>query len=141
MDVAALIVWFVTVGFGSYMVRRWVSHGGLTRGGATHFPAVRVFSHLGLAVAGLILWIAYVGTGAVVVGWIAVIDLVLVGTLGGLLFRRWTTDGRAAMSGRAEPGVDLAEQHIARLPVVLHGALAAVTFVLALLATLGIGAG
>jgi hypothetical protein len=74
--------------------------------------------------------------------WIAFADLVLVALLGGLLVVRWTQDGRAAMradrrSDAAE--VDLAEQHIPRPPVVLHGIFAVSTVVLVLLSALGIG--
>jgi hypothetical protein len=144
MSIAALITWLITAGFGSFMLRLWISHGGLrpTGGGASHFPPARVFSHLGLAVAGLIVWIAYLVTDSGILAWIAVADLVLVALLGGLLVRRWASDGRAAMradrpSGGAEP--DLAEQHIPRGPVVLHGVFAVSTLILVLLSALGIG--
>lgn len=139
MSIAALIAWLITAGFGSFMVRKWVSHGGLPGRGTSHFPAVRVFSHLGLAATGLVIWIIYVATDIGLLAWIAFADLVLVALLGGLLFRRWSLDGRAAMSGQAEPGVDLAEQHISRLPVVLHGVFAVSTVILVLLAAVGVG--
>ena len=40
MPIAALITWVITAGFGSFMLARWISHGGLRAGGnrATHFP-------------------------------------------------------------------------------------------------------
>ena len=60
--------------------------------------------------------------------------------LGSLLVRIWTKDGRAAMAGtKAE--VDLAEQHIPRPPVVLHGVFAISTVVLVFFAALGVGPG
>ena len=66
--------------------------------------------------------------------------IVLIALLGGLLVRVWTKDGRAAMAGaRAE--VDLAEQHIPRPPVVLHGIFAVSTVILVLLTALGVGPG
>ena len=144
MSIAALITWLIAAGFGAFMVRIWVSHGGLQRtGAATNFPPARVFSHLGLAVVGLIVWIVYLVTDMEILAWIAVADLVLVALLGGLLARRWASDGRAAMqAGRrteaAEP--DLAEQHIMRAPVALHGVFAVSTLVLVLLTALGVGA-
>jgi predicted lysophospholipase L1 biosynthesis ABC-type transport system permease subunit len=140
MAIAALITWLVTAGFGSFMVFRWRSNGGLSRGGstATHFPPARVFTHLGLAVAGLVVWIIYLVTDAGLWAWIAVIDLVLVAVLGSLLARQWAKDGRAAMAGQAAP-VDLAEQHIPRPPVVVHGVFAVSTLVLVLLTALGVG--
>ncbi len=144
MGIAALVTWLVTAGFGSFMVLRWVNRGGLRGGGtsATHFPPARVFTHLGLAVAGLVVWIVYLAVDSSLLAWIAVADLVLVALLGGLLVRRWAADGRVAMaaerSGRT-PTVDLAEQHIPRGPVVLHGVFAVSTLVLVLLAALGVG--
>jgi hypothetical protein len=46
------------------------------------------------------------------------------------------------MRGDTRPdGVELAEQHIPRAPVVLHGIFAISTFVLVLLSALGVGEG
>lgn len=139
MAVAALIIWVITVGLGSFMVTVWRRHGGMGAGGVTHLPPARVFSHLGLAVVGLVLWIVFLGTGAELWAWLAVATLVLAAVLGGIMVRRWTVDGRLAMSNPAAVTADLAEQHIQRLPVVLHGVAAATTFVLALLAAAGVG--
>jgi manganese efflux pump family protein len=144
LAIAALVTWLFTAGFGTFMVLRWASRGGVRHvaGTDTHFPPVRVFSHLGLAAAGLIVWIIYLVTDSSVLAWIAFFDLVAVALIGGVLVRRWTLDGRAAMAAgdRVETDkVDLAEQHIPRLPVVLHGVFASSTLVLVLLAALGIG--
>jgi hypothetical protein len=76
--------------------------------------------------------------------WIAFADLVLVALLGLLLVVRWTRDGRAAMragSRSAAAEVDLAEQHIPRPPVLLHGIFAVSTVLLVLLSALGVGEG
>ena len=144
MGIAALVTWLVTAGFGAFMVRRWLSRGGLRRDGTsgTHFPPARVFTHLGLAVAGLAVWIVYLLTDSTVLAWVAVADLVVVAVLGGLLVRRWMADGRATMAGQRPSEMaptELAEQHISRTPVVLHGILAVSTLVLVLLTALGIG--
>lgn len=139
VSIAALIVWLITAGLGSYMVRLWLSHGGLPGRGSSHFPPSRVFTHLGLAVAGLVVWIIYLATDLNWLAWISFAVIVLVVLLGSLLVNRWRVDGRAAMSGQAGTTPDLAEQHIARLPVVLHGASASITVILVLLAALGIG--
>ena len=146
MGIAALVTWLATAGFGAFMVWRWLSRGALRRDGTsrTHFPPARVFTHLGLAVAGLAVWIIYLLTDSTVLAWVAVADLVLVAVLGGLLVRRWMADGRAAMAGQRPPATaptDLAEQHISRAPVVLHGILAVSTVVLVLLTALGVGEG
>ena len=158
MSIAALVTWLVTAGFGTFMVARWRSHGGLGGSGTTHFPPARVFTHLGLAVAGLVVWIVYLATDDDLWAWIAVADLVLVALLGSLLARQWAKDGRAAMAGtlrqaqgtsgqaqgtsgqaQGTTSVDLAEQHIPRPPVVLHGVFAVSTLVLVLLTALGVG--
>ena len=153
MSIAALITWLITAGFGFFMLIRWATSGGLRQvpGAGTNFPRVRVFAHFGLAAAGLIVWIIYLVTGNTLLAWIAVADLVLVALLGGLLVRQWTKDGRAAMAGavqssagarRSDAGAaDLAEQHIPRPPVVLHGIFAVSTVILVLLSALGVAGG
>ena len=144
MAIAALVTWVMTAGAGLFMLLRWVRAGGLRRGGAatTHFPPARVLTHLGLATGGLVVWVLYLLSGSALLAWIAFAVLVLVAMLGGLLVRRWAADGRAAMRGDPSmAGLDLAEQHIPRSPVVLHGILAVSTVVLVLLAAAGVGQG
>ena len=153
MAIAALVTWLITAGFGFFMLIRWATRGGLRevpRAG-TNFPRVRVFAHFGLAAAGLIVWIIYLVTGNTFWAWIAVADLILVALLGGLLVRQWTKDGRAAMASaaRSDAGaapstagpVDLAEQHIPRQPVVIHGVFAVSTVILVLLSAFGVAGG
>lgn len=158
MSIAALITWLITAGFGFFMLIRWATRGGVRKveGAATHLPPYRVFTHFGLAAAGLIVWIIYVITDSTLLAWIAFADLVVVATLGVVMVRQWTKDGRAAMAAAAQPaaggtaaaggtsgtatgGVDLAEQHIPRAPVVLHGIFAVSTVILVLLAALEVG--
>jgi len=145
MAIAALLTWLVAAGVGAFMVNRWIGRGGLARGDTvtTHFPPARVFSHLGLAAAGLIVWIIYLVNGSSILTWVSFAVLVLVAILGGVLVRRWAADGRIAMAADrgdgAAPTTDLAEQHIPRGPVVLHGIFAVSTVVLVLLTALGVG--
>ncbi|HEY5783610.1 MAG TPA: hypothetical protein VIT65_02430 [Microlunatus sp.] len=140
MAIAALITWVITAGVGSYMVATWRRHGGLRGGRTTHLPPARVFTHLGLAVFGLVLWIIFVATGGVVWSWIAASALVVVAVLGGVLVRRWVVDGRLAMSGSPSASPEeLAEQHIARPVVIVHGVFATITFILVVLAAGGVG--
>jgi preprotein translocase subunit SecG len=148
MSIAALITWVITAGFGFFMLIRWATRGGVRKveGAETHLPPVRVFTHFGLAAAGLIVWIIYLVTDSTLLAWIAVADLVLVAIIGVVMVRQWAKDGRAAMAaataGAAQSsgrGPDLAEQHIPRPPVVLHGIFAVSTLVLVLLTALGIG--
>ena len=149
MSIAALVTWIITAGFGFFMLIRWATRGGVRKveGAETHLPPVRVFTHFGLAAAGLIVWIIYLVTGATLLAWIAVAALVIVAIIGVVMVRQWAKDGRAAMAaataGAAPPsgggGSDLAEQHIPRPPVVLHGIFAVTTVVLVLLTALGMG--
>ena len=150
MAIAALITWIITAGFGAFMLARWASRGGVrhAEGAGTNLPPYRVFTHFGLAVAGLILWIVYLVTDSTLLAWIAFADLVVVASIGLVMVMQWAKDGRAAMAAAAAnggsfradaSGVDLAEQHIPRPPVVLHGIFAVSTVVLVLLSALGIG--
>jgi len=150
MPIAALITWIITAGFGFFMLVRWATHGGTrhAEGTGTHLPPYRVFTHFGLAAAGLILWIIYLVTDSTLLAWIAFVDLVVVASIGMIMVMQWAKDGRAAMAAAANTGgpfradasgVDLAEQHIPRPPVVLHGIFAVSTVVLVLLSALGIG--
>jgi hypothetical protein len=149
MSIAALITWIITAGFGFFMLIRWATRGGVRKveGAETHIPPVRVFTHFGLAAAGLIVWIIYLVTDSTLLAWIAVADLVLVAIIGVVMVRQWAKDGRAAMAaataGAAQSSggseLDLAEQHIPRPPVVLHGIFAVSTLILVLFTALGIG--
>jgi len=137
MAVAALITWVITAGFGAWMLSIWVGRRGTTAGAGTNFAAARVYSHFGLAVLGLILWIIYLITDSSILAWIAFADLVLIALLGALLVARWSKDRRAAAP--AGTGTDLAEQHIPVAAVALHGVFAVTTFVLVLLVAAGVG--
>ena len=95
MSIAALVTWLITAGFGSFMLIRWATSGGLRQvpGAGTNFPRVRVFAHFGLAAAGLIVWIVYLVTGNTILAWIAAADLDPGGTAG-------RTAGQAVDEGR-----------------------------------------
>jgi preprotein translocase subunit SecG len=91
-------------------------------------------------------WIIYLVTDNTLLAWIAVADLVVVAIIGVVMVRQWAKDGRAAMAAAtagAAPSSgsrpDIAEQHIPRPPVVLHGIFAVSTLVLVLLTALGLG--
>jgi hypothetical protein len=78
LEVLSLCFWILTVGIGTWMMSRWFSREvlrGLRRGPAqadslSLSPAVAV-SHFGLAVSGLLAWIAYLASGLAAVGWVA----------------------------------------------------------------------
>jgi len=88
-----------------------------------------IVGHFGLALGGLVLWIAFVVTGLAVLAWIAVVLVVIVASLGMAVLA-------AALP---EPGQDTAAPGRRRLPVAMiaaHGMLATLTILLVVLAAL-----
>ena len=144
MAIVALITWLITAGFGSWMLSIWVRRGGLRPDapeGESHLPATRVLSHILLAVAGLVVWMAYLVVGSSTLAWIAFAGLVLVAIIGGVLVARWSKDRRgqsASPGGARAASTDLAEQHFPLAAVVLHGVFAVTTLVLVLLTVAGV---
>src|SRR5690242_3011623 len=136
MSIAATIFWVLTAAVGTFMVVVWRRHGGLSGSAATHFPPARVFSHLGMALAGLVIWVIFLTGSGPGWAWVAFGAAAVAAVLGGLLVRRWQADGRLVMRGSDASLGALAEQHIQRLPVVLHGTFAGITLVLVLLVAL-----
>jgi hypothetical protein len=74
LAVAAVIAWVLTAGIGLYMLRTWITRGGLRRQRATGVgvPPAVVFSHAGAALTGLLVWIGFVKTQWVPLGWLGV---------------------------------------------------------------------
>jgi hypothetical protein len=131
MGIAALITWLITAVGGFVLVGIWAAAGGHRTGSATgsRLAPGLVFGHLGLAVAGLVLWIAYLVTGTDGLGWAGFAALLPVALLGFVMFARWLSSRRTGAAESRFP-----------VPVVLgHGLLGATTLVLALLAAAGVG--
>jgi hypothetical protein len=86
-----LATWLLDAISGGYMLRTWITRGGLRRQRAADglAPAV-VFSHFGLASTGLLLWIAYLVTRLILFAWLAVGGLVIVIGLGISAVTVWT---------------------------------------------------
>jgi hypothetical protein len=143
MSIAALVTWLITAGGGLIMLGGWISHGGLSqqRSGTSRFPAPVIFGHFGLAAAGLVLWIAFVGLHTTALGWIAFAALLPVAALGFVMLLRWLPGWQASRAGggraAAAGGTIAAERHLPVPVIVAHGLLAVVTLVLVLLATAG----
>ena len=157
MDIAALIAWLVTASSGFYVLANWISHGGTLRprAGGTGSPPSVIVGHFGLALTGLVIWIAYLVAGWNALAWTAVAVLLPVAGLGmatlviglpglpslpNLPSRRSLPGlpGRAGAGGQT--GVLPASQvkrRLSPLVVVAHGALAVTTMTLVLLAAIG----
>jgi manganese efflux pump family protein len=154
LGIVALVTWLITVGLGSAMMARWIAHGGLRRAQAGHarFPPTMIFAHFGLAVTGLVAWIAYLVTGLTSVAWIASALLLPVAGLGlAVLFlslpeRSLTATAiPAAQAVPADAGpVPLRDdpppaRHPPTIIVAAHGVFAMATILFAILAAIGSG--
>lgn len=129
MAVAALITWVITALGGFIMLGIWISKGGHRPGSGTRLAPWLIFSHFGLAVIGLILWIIYVVTDTTALAWVSFALLVLVALFGFTMVGRWL----------ASRGARTAESSFPVLVVAGHGLFAVATLVLVLLTALGVG--
>jgi hypothetical protein len=135
MKWAALIAWVVTAGGGFVLLGIWLKNGGMQRAreaGRRIRPPL-ILGHFALAAAGLVIWIVYLAADKDALAWIAFAILAVVAALGFTMFAIWLSQRR---------GVALQDQPEQRFPVpivLLHGALAATTLVLVLLASLKVG--
>jgi hypothetical protein len=129
MAVVALVTWLVTAAGGAILVGIWFARGGPRAGSGTRLAPGLVFGHVGLAVLGLVFWIAYLATDTGALAWVGFGALLPVALLGFTMFARWLASRRTEV---AEAGFPI-------VVVLGHGLLAAVTLVLALLAAAGVG--
>jgi manganese efflux pump family protein len=134
LPLAALGAWLVTAAAGSYLLAGWLAVGGSRRRlravriRATGLTRGFVVGHFGLALSGLGIWIAFLGTGVRALAWVSVGLVILIAGLGmGVLAADLPEPGARRRGG---------------LPVTviaIHGALATTTILLVLLAALGAG--
>jgi manganese efflux pump family protein len=163
-DIAALVSWVITAGFGISLFVTWLARGGLTqhpRGKwfsvnlpPPYFPAPLVFSHALLATGGLGVWIVHLLFHSPVAAWIALFMLLPVAVFGFSMFGRWLGSRRLRMRALSPPqsrssihdlrrtrllprSLILAESRLPALVVVCHGVFGATTIVLVLAATTG----
>jgi hypothetical protein len=136
VTVAALVSWLITAGSGAYLLAGWISHGGARRPRtrSTGLPPVVIFGHFGLAVTGLLIWVAFLATDATALAWIAAGLLLPVVGLGfatlALLISGVGFPAAPAAGGRRAARAD-------RVPVLViagHGSAAALTILLVVLA-------
>jgi hypothetical protein len=96
MSIAALIAWLVAASSGGYVLGSWIARGGTLRRGADSghegsgdaggasvgAPPIVIIGHFGLALSGLVVWVAYLVTGWSALAWAAVVVLLPVAGLG-----------------------------------------------------------
>ena len=164
LAIAAGISWLLTAGIGVYMLRTWVTRGGLRAQRATGVgvPPAVVFGHAGAALAGLVVWVSYAAAGWVPLAWLGLVFIAAAIALGICTVTLWTPYPIAVPetaapppAAREDPGaVTVTDEMIARLladpfpvrrrprlrlePVIPvgHGFAALATFMLAMLAAI-----
>ena len=166
MAIAAMIAWVLTASIGVYMLRTWVTRGGLRRQRATGVgvPPAVVFGHASAALTGLLIWLGFVDTGLDLLAWLGVTVVAGAITLGVCTVTLWTPypvavppapapAAAAKATGAAEPGTVTDEMiaelladpfpasrrprlKLAGLVPVAHGFAALTTFMLAVLAAI-----
>ena len=92
MAIAAMIAWVLTASIGVYMLRTWVTRGGLRRQRATGVgvPPVVVFGHASAALTGLLIWLAFVDTRLDLLAWLGVTVVAGAIALGVCTVTLWT---------------------------------------------------
>lgn len=152
MTFTALGAWLLTAALGLYMLVIWL----MEDDGSPDGPGYRlllapvVFTHAGLAIVGLFIWIVYLPLNSRTLGWAAVALLVLVAVLGLTMFVRWLRYYRLAAApparsrfrpetgahSRPAAAVFPRERNLPLSAVLLHFAAAVATLVLVLITTL-----
>src|SRR5215813_1896780 len=111
MAIAAMIAWVLTASIGAYMLRTWVTRGGLRRQRTTGVgvPPAVVFGHASAALTGLLIWLGFIDTGLDLLAWLGVTLVAGAIALGVCTVTLWTPypladgPGQGGLGGRAAP--------------------------------------
>ena len=135
--VATEIVWLLTALSGGYLLAGWLRHGGMRRArtSSAGLPPAVIISHFAFAVSGLLVWVAYLVTGAAPVAWAAAGLLLPVAGLGMATLLLAIPDSAPVGSARAATRAGGAPV----LMITVHGVLATATLLLVLLAAIAAG--
>lgn len=159
MKWAALILWVITALGGFGLLAIWLQRGGMTQRGlpGRRIRPPMIFTHMLLAATGLVLWIIYLASDTRGIAWVAFVLLLVVAGFGFAMLAVWLQRRQAAggaaagetgsppvrgapvASAASGDGGMPAEQHFPVPIVIAHGAVAATTLVLVLLAALPVG--
>src|SRR5579871_3798803 len=92
MRFATLLCWLVTASLGAFMLRTWLARGGLHRERAKTggLPPQLIFGHAAAALTGLLVWVAFLASGARPLAWAAVALLIAAAGLGLCTVTLWT---------------------------------------------------
>ena len=149
MGVVALIAWLTTACGGLFLLAVWLIEydRGYQTAAATRLPVPVISAHAVLALAGVVVWGAYLLLDDDGLAWISVAILAAVLTLGLVMAARWLHVYRTSARPGRTPGEPRAgapqlvppERHFPVPVVILHGVCAAVTIVLVVLTALEVG--
>lgn len=133
-----MTTWLLAALVGLYLLRTWISNGGLrkTQGERpSRFAPLLILGHGGLAASGLAVWIGYLVAGRDAVAWFAFVILLPVAVLGATMFGLWLRSGRSRGRHAYTPR-HAAEDNFPPPAVLGHGLFAVATVVLVLLTAL-----
>jgi hypothetical protein len=152
----ALVTWVGTVLGGLFLLAIWLIEydPDIQRAAATRLPVPVISGHAVLAIAGLVVWVAYLITDDDNFAWLTLAILAVVVCLGATMAVRWigvyrssvrSARAKALVGAGAAPGdaprefLVPPERHFPVSVVIGHGIFACTTIVLVLLTTLGVG--
>jgi small-conductance mechanosensitive channel len=128
MSAAAFGAWLVTALLGLYMFTIWLIEDDESEGeaGIRRLRAPVVFSHAGLAFAGLACWFVYLKIDVEQLAWAAAGIVVIVAVLGATMFTRWMgirriASAQAALAAQPAPRPSVFDPDPARQSPVLRG--------------------
>jgi hypothetical protein len=158
MTAAALVTWLLTAVLGLYMFTIWLIEDDGNQGGPGYrrLRAPVVFSHVGLAVIALGIWLVHLYVELGRLDWAPIGLLAVVAVLGVTMFTRWVpvhrlanaqarqlAEARVAADGSPLPVLPMTglppERNFPVTVVALHGIFAVITVVLVLITTLRTG--
>jgi hypothetical protein len=140
---AALVAWLVTAGLGVSVMVRWVTRPAQAHDGGR--TPVLNYTHFGVAIADLLIWLSYLVSGAAVLAWAACGLLLPVAGLGmSLVFLGPVRDAAAAPDIAGLSTAELftggqATRWPGALIIAAHIAAASITILLAVLAAIEAG--
>ena len=146
----AVGTWAATAAGGLGLAALFLRHGGTRQSERDAIGPLRVFPHVGFAVAGFVLWIVYAIADSDVVGWLGAVGIMLAFLVAGTFLLTREQHRRrelARLQGGlgAAAGVDTTSTRIPAesfIPIWLasgHGLLGGATLVLVLLDLAGVG--
>jgi len=119
LDVATLVVWLMTEALGAFMVRSWISRGGIRaarqrRAGSDEMSLPVLAGHASLNAAGLLCWIVFLAAAAKPAAWLAIALMAPAIGLGISTVTIWTPYPGPRERAPAPPVTVLAEHEIKR---------------------------